>query len=126
MCLIRLGKIARDTRCLEEGKGILRAFMGSIARQPMAGLHFLAALDYLSGEEMEVTFSGDMGSPDATEMLRAVRRRYMPGLVLRLSGEKGESPEDPGKPFVQICAAGACRLPVLSVRDLESLLDEIV
>lgn len=126
MCLIRLGKIARDTKCLEEGKGILRAFMGSIARQPMAGLHFLAALDYLSGEEMEVTFSGDMGSPDATEMLRAVRRRYMPGLVLRLSGEKGESPEDPGKPFVQICAAGACRLPVVSVRDLESLLDEIV
>jgi uncharacterized protein YyaL (SSP411 family) len=127
MCLIRLGKIARDTRCLEEGKGILRAFMGSIARQPMAGLHFLAALDYLSGEEMEVTFSGDMGSPEATEMLRAVRRRYMPGLVLRLSGEKGESPiEERGKPFVQICAAGACRLPVVSVRDLESLLDEIV
>lgn len=127
MCLIRLGKIARDTKCLEEGKGILRAFMGSIARQPMAGLHFLAALDYLSGEEMEVTFSGDMGSPDATEMLRAVRRRYMPGLVLSLSGEKGESPnEERGKPTVQICAAGACRLPVVSVRDLESLLDEIV
>ncbi len=127
MCLIRLGKIARDTKCLEEGKGILRAFMGSIARQPMAGLHFLAALDYLSGEEMEVTFSGDMGSPEATEMLRAVRRRYMPGLVLSLSGEKGESPnEERGKPTVQICAAGACRLPVVSVRDLESLLDEIV
>lgn len=127
MCLIRLGKIARDTRCLEEGKGILRAFMGSIARQPMAGLHFLAALDYLSGEEMEVTFSGDMGFPEATEMLRAVRRRYMPGLVLSLSGEKGESPnEERGKPTVQICAAGACRLPVVSVRDLESLLDEIV
>jgi len=47
--------------------------------------------------------------------------------VLSLSGEKGESPnEERGKPTVQICAAGACRLPVVSVRDLESLLDEIV
>lgn len=128
MCLIRLGKTARDTRCLEEGKGILRAFMGSVSRQPMAGLHFLAALDYLSGDETEVTFSGDRESPEAEEMLHALRRRYVPGLVLRLSGEEGEGPGRgvSGKPTVNICAAGACRLPVHTTRDLESLLDEIV
>jgi uncharacterized protein YyaL (SSP411 family) len=128
MCLIRLGKIARDTRCLEEGKGILRAFMGSIARQPMAGLHFLAALDYLSGDETEITFSGHVDSTEATEMLRAVRRRYIPGLVLRLSRDEneGSKKEEGGKTIVHVCAGGACRLPVSGIRDLEALLDEVV
>jgi uncharacterized protein YyaL (SSP411 family) len=128
MNLIRLGKIARDTRCLEEGKGILRAFMGSVTQQPMAGLHFLAALDYLSGEETEITFSGRADSPEASEMLRAVRRRFIPGLVLRWSRGDSGSPKVAGlsDTTVQVCAAGTCRLPVASARELESLLDEIV
>jgi hypothetical protein len=128
MNLIRLGKIAHDTRCLEEGKGILRAFMGSVTQQPMVGLHFLAALDYLSGEETEITFSGRADSPEAAEMLRAVRRRFIPGLVLRWSRGDSGSPKVEGtnETTVQVCAAGACRLPVTSAGELEALLDEIV
>lgn len=128
MNLIRLGKSARDARCLEEGKGILRAFMGSVAQQPMAALHFLAALDYLSGEETEITFSGPIVSAEAGGMLHAVRRRFIPGLVLRGTSEADGSTAGEGKAetIVHVCAAGACRLPVATVRELEALLDEIV
>jgi uncharacterized protein YyaL (SSP411 family) len=128
MNLIRLGKIAHDTRCLEEGKGILRAFMGSVVRQPMAGLHFLAALDYLSGDETEISFSGRTDSPEAVKMLRAVHSRFIPGLVLRWSGEEGGSSEAEGasETTVHVCAGGACRRPVTNARDLEALLNEIL
>jgi uncharacterized protein YyaL (SSP411 family) len=128
MNLLRLGKIAHNTRCLEEGKGILRAFMGSVTQQPMAGLHFLAALDYLGGDETEITFSGRTDSPEAAKMLRAVRSRFIPGLVLRRSqGDSGSSDVDvANETAVQVCAAGACRLPVTSARELEALLDEIL
>jgi uncharacterized protein YyaL (SSP411 family) len=128
MNLIRLGKIARDTRCLEEGKGILRAFMGSVAQQPMAGLHFLAALDYLSGDETEITFSGRADSPEAAEMLRTVRRRFIPGLVLRSSRGDGGNPQMTGETesTVHVCADGTCRLPVTTAKELDALLDEII
>lgn len=127
MNLIKLGKITADSRLLEEGKGILRSFMGSIEGNPITGLHFLCALDYLSCPEAEVTFSGRIDSVEAQEMLLSVHKRFMPGLVLRVSKEdavtlpKGKK----GETLIQICASGACRLPVADVQELERLLDEI-
>ncbi|MHC1697867.1 MAG: thioredoxin domain-containing protein [Geobacteraceae bacterium] len=127
MNLIKLAKITADSRFLEEGKGILRSFIGSIDENPITGLHFLSALDFLSCPETEVTFSGRLDSAEAREMLLAVHKRFMPGLVLRVSEDnaialpKGEKAET----VVQICASGTCRLPVATTAELESLLDEI-
>ncbi|MRR55274.1 MAG: thioredoxin domain-containing protein [Deltaproteobacteria bacterium] len=127
MNLIRLGKITADSRLLEEGKGILRSFMGSIDGNPITGLHFLSALDYLSCPETEVTFSGRIDTATAREMLLSVHKRLIPGLVLRVSEEnaivlpKGNKAET----VVQICASGTCRLPVTETAELERLLDEI-
>ncbi|MDD2336974.1 MAG: thioredoxin domain-containing protein [Geobacteraceae bacterium] len=127
MNLIKLGKITADSRLLEEGKGILRSFMGSIEGNPITSLHFLCALDYLSCPEAEVTFSGRIDSVEAREMLLSVHKRFMPGLVLRVSEEDAVSlPKGKkGEIIVQICAAGACRVPVADVQELERLLDEI-
>jgi len=124
MNLIKLGKITATPLFLEEGKGILRSFMGSISENPIVGLHFLSALDYLSSPETEVTFSGRIDTAEAREMLASVHKRFIPGLVIRVSEGAG-LPRQEGKTVVQICAAGACRLPVTDVRDLEKLLDEI-
>jgi uncharacterized protein YyaL (SSP411 family) len=127
MNLIKLGKITADSRFLEEGKGILRSFMGSIEQNPMTGLHFLSALDYLNCPETEVTFSGRIDTAEAREMLHSVHKRFLPGLVLRVSDgdavvlPKGKKAET----VVQICAAGTCRLPVAETGELERLLDEI-
>jgi hypothetical protein len=127
MNMIKLGKITSDSRFLEEGKGIIRSFMGSISENPIAGLHFLSALDYLSCPETEITFSGRIDSPEARKMLHAVHKRFLPGLVLRyVEGDaivlpKGKKAET----VVQICASGTCRLPVAEVGELDNLLDEI-
>jgi uncharacterized protein YyaL (SSP411 family) len=125
--LIKLAKITSDSRLLEEGKGILRAFMGSVAANPMAGLHFLCALDYLDSPETDIAFSEPAESAQAREMLHSVHQHFIPGLVLRLSTD-GDMPlpkVTKGEPAVQICAAGTCRLPVTGVRELEALLEEI-
>lgn len=127
MNMIKLGKITDDSRFLEEGKGILRSFIGSIDENPITGLHFLSALDYLSCPETEVTFSRRTDSAEAREMLLSVHKRFMPGLVLRVSeGDaqallKGKIAET----VVQVCASGSCRLPVTDTAELERLLDEI-
>lgn len=127
MNLIKLGKITADSRFLEEGKGILRSFMGSIDGNPITGLHFLSALDYLSCPETEVTFSGRIDTAEARQMLLSVHKRFMPGLVLRVSD--GDAPVLPkgnkAETVVQICASGSCRLPVTETAELEKLLDEI-
>lgn len=119
MSLIRLGKVTGDERMLEEGKGILRAFMGNVAAHPVAALQFVTALDYLEGPETEVTIEGRQDAPETAAMLHALRRRFIPGLVLRFSpGEHGTR--------VMICGRGACRLPVSEPDALEALLDEVV
>jgi len=127
MNLIKLAKITANSRLLDEGKGILRSFMGSIAGNPITGLHFLSALDYLNCPETEIAFSGRIDTAEARKMLQSVHKRFIPGLVLRvLEGDaitlpKGKAAET----VVQICASGACRLPVADVHELERLLDEI-
>lgn len=121
LCLIKLGRILRDDPMLEEGRGILRAFMGSVAENPIAALQYLIVLDCLNASEVEVVLAGKRDSPATVEMLREVHRRFMPGLVLRFAAEEGT-----GGTEARICAAGSCRLPVTGVRDLQALLDEIV
>jgi hypothetical protein len=125
--MIKLGKITDDSRFLEEGKGILRSFIGSIDENPITGLHFLSALDFLSCPETEVTFSGRTDSAEAREMLLAVHKRFMPGLVLRVSeGDAITLPKgEKAATVVQVCASGTCRLPVTGTAELERLLDEI-
>jgi len=125
--LIKLGKIMADSRLLEEGKGILRAFMGSVAANPMTGLHFLCALDYLNSPETEVAFSGPLETAPAREMLHSIHKHFIPGLVLRLSAadDTPRSAERKGETAVQICAAGTCRLPVFDIRELKQQLDEL-
>lgn len=121
MNLLKLGRILNDDPMLDEGKGILRAFMGSVAENPIAALQFLVAVDYLNAPEVDVTLAGEPDCPEIREMLRAIRRRFIPGLVLRSAEGDGKVRAE-----ARICARGTCRLPVTSVRELDALLDEVV
>lgn len=124
---VKIGKICGDTALIEEARGILRAFMGNVAANPMMGLHFLTVLDYLDSPETEITFAGPMDTGEAAEMLRAVHKRCIPGLVLRSASanEIPIPPEATGKTIVQICAAGTCGLPIADAAKLDTALDEL-
>lgn len=120
--LIKLGKITQNQRLLQEGEGILRAFMGTIAESPLTSLNFIMALDFLTAEEVIATFSGEVHSSKAQEFLAEINRCSIPGLVLRVAQEPSA---DKDEVAVGFCSKGVCRLPVKHRKDLMALLNEL-
>ena len=119
MNLVRLGRILDDAELLAEGEAILRAFMGGAMRQPAGYLYFLAAYDFSLGPEVEVTLAGPADADETRRMLRAVKGRFIPNLVLR--HEAGEVAT-----VARVCAKGVCRLPAETAEELERLLDQVL
>jgi hypothetical protein len=118
MNLLRLGRIADDDDLTAAGEALLRSCMGSVQQQPLGHLFLLTALDAALGPWLEAGISGGTAE-ERPAVLRALGRRYLPGLAIR------EAPGNGGL-TVHICAAGACRAPVSSVVELEGLLDEVL
>ncbi len=121
--LFRLGRITGDDGYLKAGEEIVRTFMGTVAGQPLASLHLLAAAHYHQGQELTVTLAGDRAA--LGEMFQAVHRRFLPQLVLRHGDEEGGYPAVDGRPTAYVCAAGACRPPLTGAGELGRLLDEL-
>ncbi|HEY6874049.1 MAG TPA: thioredoxin domain-containing protein [Geobacteraceae bacterium] len=119
MDLLRLGRILDDQVLGKAGESILRGFMGGVARQPAGHLHFLVAYDFFRGPEVEITLVGPTEAEETKAMLRAVKGRFIPNLVL--GHEAGEGPGA----VARVCAKGACRPPVQSAEELERLLGEV-
>jgi hypothetical protein len=116
--LLRLGRIAGDQELTGAGEALLRSHMGSAASQPVGYLFLLSALDFALGPQMELHLTG--GSAEEREaILRAVGRRFIPGLVIR-DGE-AEGPLRFG-----VCADGACRPQPAGVDELMRELDELL
>ena len=116
--LLRLGRIADDEELTTRGDALLRSFMGNVVRQPSGHLFFLIAVDFALMPQFELHLSG--GTPVEREsILRAVGRRFIPGLVVR--GGAAEGPLHLG-----ICAGGTCQPPVAGVDELERLMDELM
>jgi uncharacterized protein YyaL (SSP411 family) len=120
MVLVRLGRITGDDSLVREGEAILRAFMGGVARQPVGYLHLLAAYDFLGGPEVEVTLAGPAEAEETKAMLRAVKGRFIPNLVVRHEEGGGAGT------VARVCAKGACQPPVSSAEELEQLLSEVL
>jgi uncharacterized protein YyaL (SSP411 family) len=116
--LLRLGRIADDQELTEAGEALLRSHMGSVARQPSNHLFLLTAFDFTLEPRLELHLSGGSAA-EREAILRAVGRRFIPGLVV-LDGET-EGPLRLG-----ICTNGTCRPPLSGVDELMQLLDELL
>ena len=118
--LLRLGRITGDDELFRRGAGIVNAWAGVMARVPVNHLHLLTALDFLEHDGIEIDLAGKPDNTATSGMLRAIHRRYLPGLSLRFSVRVGAE-----RTTASVCAAGACRPPVDSVEELDRLLEEI-
>ena len=118
--LLRLGRITGDEGLCQRGAGIVAAWSGNVARVPVNHLHLLGAVDFLEHDRIEIDLAGKRDSGATAGMLRALHRRYLPGLSIRFSeGPKAE------RTTASVCAAGACRPAVDTVEELERLLDDL-
>ena len=116
--LLRLGRIAEDGELTGAGEALLRSHMGSVARQPAAYLFLLSAFDFSLGPQLELHLSGG-SAEERGVILRAVGRRFIPGLVVMDGEAKGPL-------RFGICADGSCRPPLAGVDELMRLLDEML
>ncbi len=115
--LLRLGLIADDQELTDAAEALLRANMGSVKTQPAGYLFQLAAFDFFLGPQLELSLSGG-ASMEREDVLRAVGRRFIPGLVFK-DGETG------GALRISICTGGACLPPVTGVDELTQFLDKL-
>ena len=104
---------------------ILRLLGGAMATNPLAHSRFLAAFDLVVGGMSEIVVTGDR--PD---LLREVRRRYLPASVT-VHGERFESTiwadrhDTAAEGRAYVCRSYACGLPATDVAALADQLDGV-
>jgi uncharacterized protein YyaL (SSP411 family) len=129
LLLLRLGRMAGDPGLEARGRGILRAFSGSIDGMPLGVPAMLRALDFDLGPTMEIVLAGDPADPALRALEREIAKRYLPRVsVLRRGPGKAAFPwleaygPVDGKPAAYVCVGGTCRAPVTTPEALAALL----
>jgi uncharacterized protein len=99
-------------------------------------LHLMVALDAAVGPFYEVVIAGASQADDTKEMLKAIRRRFIPNkaILLRateqvapgidaIAGFTSSYPSIDGRATVYVCTNHSCRLPSTDARGVLELLD---
>jgi uncharacterized protein YyaL (SSP411 family) len=124
--LLRLAALTGEAGYEQAALGVLALFGDLLRRSPLAFGHLLQALDFHLASTREVALVG----ADTSELLRAVRARFRPHLVLAGGdGEdaagvpllEGRTPVD-GRAAAYVCERFTCRRPVSEPAELEALL----
>ena len=131
--LLALGRITMDGELTDEAERVLAFFSGSIEELPASVPEMLIGVDYYFGPDQEIVIAGEKDSADTSEMLREVRKNFLPRAVVILHEEGGgienfaefvkmQKPVD-GKAAAYVCEDYTCRLPVTDLEDLHNLLE---
>jgi uncharacterized protein YyaL (SSP411 family) len=121
LALARLAALTGVGRYEQAAGRICELAAPVMAEHPAAFPYGLLAADLLSTGPVEAVVGADR--PD---LLGAVRRRFLPGLVLAW-GERYPSPvwEERSEGLAYLCRDYACMAPAASVEELERQLDEL-
>ena len=121
--LLRLGRLTARAEFEERAEKLSRAFAGSVNRYPSAYTQLLCAVDFALEPSLEIVIAGERDAPDTQRMLAALRKEYLPNMVvlLREPGEKSSilkyAPYTepmkgvPGKATAYVCTNYTCRQP---------------
>jgi hypothetical protein len=134
--LQRLAHLTGDEELGRLAERQLQTFAGEVSRYPNGYSMYMQALLYAIGPSREIVISGDPQDPRTVEMIKAIRRRFLPQTVVSLypPGEQEEAArrlmpvlagKEPvnGQTAVYVCENFACLAPVTTLSELEQLLD---
>ncbi len=76
--LIRLGRMTGNFQWEEMARQMFTAFSRLLTSNPAAFTHSLCALDFLLYPSCEIIVVGKTGTPDTDEMIRQIRRFFLP------------------------------------------------
>jgi uncharacterized protein YyaL (SSP411 family) len=123
--LLRLALLSGESSYESAGLGVLRLLFTLGVRHPHAFGHLLQAADFYLAPVKEVAIVGP--EPEAAELLRAVRARYHPHVVLASGAADGvpllagREPVD-GHAAAYVCERFVCQTPVTSAEELAAAL----
>ncbi|MFN0006380.1 MAG: thioredoxin domain-containing protein, partial [Planctomycetota bacterium] len=90
--LTRLAHLTGRMELAARAEGIFRGFAGEIARGPAGHTRMLTALDFHLGPSAEVVIAGPPAAEDVRSMLRVLRSRFLPNVVVLLRPDGDEEP----------------------------------
>ncbi len=121
--MLRLALLSGEGKYERHALGVLRLLAPIASRHPQAFGHLLRAIDFYLAPVREVAIVGD----DPQLLLRAVRSRYRPHLVLaagstdRVPLLEGREPVD-GRAAAYVCEHFVCQAPVTTPEELAAAL----
>jgi uncharacterized protein YyaL (SSP411 family) len=135
MDLVRLGRMTADSELEKKASKLAWAFSGTVAQAPSAHAYLVAALDFALGPSYEVVIVGRRDAPDTEAMLEALRRHYIPGMVVLFKSDSERSPAiarlagftEPqvateGRATAYVCRSHSCDVPTTDPAEMLKLL----
>jgi len=133
--LLRLGRITSNYEFEEKAARIGSAFSRDVKGSPAAYTQLMTALDFATGPSYEIVITGDSQAEDTGEMLKAIRKRFLPNKVVLLHPCETESPEIlhiagfvrdltsiEGKATVYVCSDYKCNQATTDINKMLELL----
>lgn len=133
--LLRLGRLTGNPALTAKAAATIRAFGAVIKQSPSAYTHFLSGLDFALGPAREVVIAGDPEKPETTAMLTALRKNFLPNMVVIFRPASGDDSEldklasfvaqhKPlgGRATAYVCTHNACKEPTSDVAEMLKML----
>jgi uncharacterized protein YyaL (SSP411 family) len=128
--LLRLAATTGDRGFRQTAERTLAAFARKMSEQPAGLPQMLVAYQWSIAKPLQVILAGDPSAPETQAMVSAVHRRFLPSRVIAMAPDSGPEARFMKALFnrttAYLCENFACQLPVTSVTNLESMLDELL
>jgi uncharacterized protein YyaL (SSP411 family) len=131
--LLRLAELGSRAELRDQAHTVIRAQAALVNRHPRLFSQLLLAVDFAECGPREVVISGELGDAPTGELLRAVRRAFVPQRVVALAHSgadtallpltSGRTPSTP-EAKAYVCRNFVCKAPVTDARSLVSALRE--
>ena len=132
---LRLGRMTGNQALEQKASQINRCFSKVVLQSPHSHTFFMSALNFALGPAHEVVIAGDINKDDAKDMLNALKRQFLPNMVILFRPCDKESPEITrmaeftknllcidGKATAYVCQDYNCKLPTTDVNEMLKLL----
>jgi uncharacterized protein YyaL (SSP411 family) len=134
--LLHLARFTGRSDLDEKAAKIGTAFSGQIGQFASGYTQFLTAVDFAIGPSYEVVVAEPLSSSGSTEMLEALRSRFLPNKVILFRPSEETSPEIThvapftarhipvdGKVTAYVCLGNACRMPTTDISEMLALME---
>ncbi|MGR3318073.1 MAG: thioredoxin domain-containing protein [Candidatus Anammoxibacter sp.] len=134
--LLRLGRITANSSLEEKAMDIITAFSNSVAQSPSFYAQLMVGLDFGVGPSYEVVIVGNSQADDSRDMLKAIRKQFIPNKVVLFMPTEQKSPDIvkisaftkdlisiDNKATAYVCLNYACKSPTTDVNTMLEFLN---